>query len=333
MTIYTIIKQSLCVLLPTFESKDIVLMWMNSCVELFSKYGIHVYLCDSSISNDVLEICKSFNDLGFNNVHYLRGETWNGNNLYKVNNNTDYKVFKAELYLAAIYDYVWLLAIGKIPDINLIMDKLVTLFNNGYDVIHVDSRSDIKENTFISYDNPGLFYLNNAWEMTQYGSSIVKSSFLKKMNNEASIEKYGGSCFLHSMAIFDQCYRHRYLLCTIRLNCFRSNGQKKASGWIINKNALKIFAKHWVIANRNLPDVYNSYKSEVILSHSKYTNLFGFKNCIWLRYNENITLSKVFEYKDYWHLVTKTPFYWALFLACVPHSFISALRCLYKIIH
>ncbi len=325
--------KKICILMPTFGKQDCIdyhlKMKLAECENLGGG-NIDFWICDSTKGNEIYNIVKKYQNQGYQNLFYMRESKEPEN--HEKSKTPDYKVYMAQLELAEKYDYIWLCGDNCILNFDIIIDDVIKYTDASIDIIHFNNYvNELPLGTTIMYNDAVQFYKKDAWHLTAYGASLVASKVIKLMNNKEVLEKYYDSGFLYVMSLFEYCASNQFRAVRCQRDFHKNNPYREASGWIVNGDAFKVFAKNWVDVNYRLPNIYDEVREEAIKNHSKYSGLFTYKNCIKLRANyHNITLAKVKKYQKAISLATNTNIAWFYLCAACPSMMMRWILKIYQ---
>ena len=266
----------LSISIPTYNRSQVVNKTLSSGLEIFKKYGIDVYIYDSSDNNDTYKVVKKFIDKGFD-INYKK---------------YDSSIGIDEKTCIALKDpnseFVWLCGdavIVKEDGIKLILSEIGV----GYDILILDSK--LRNSERKECHNSKLFFKDYCWIMTLYGASVVRSDILKKFDENVIINKYGPD-FEYVCGIFDYLSSNSARILIVPFNYFIPNKLKKGSGWF--GTTFETFGVGWIKAINELPNYYNLYKNEVIKSHGTKAGLFREQSLYKLR-SKNVLNPQIYE--------------------------------------
>jgi len=315
MNTYENKEKTLAVFVPTYGRSLIIEDLLEGSLDLYAKYGIDLYIYDSSEDDDterIVSIYKEKND----NLYYVRlpSDTHSNIKAYMI-----YQKYGWE----QDYDYVWLcsdslrayeMVIQKLTDIIAVCD---------YDMLVMHPKlTDGKEEQV--YTDINHFFIDNAWKLTRYGACILNTrTMLNGVDWKYLEDKYmvpDKVNFSHLCFYFEQ---------IITLGNFRAisifvelhgSDMKKHSDW--RDSTFLVWLVYYVSAVNALPDIYVN-KITAIKKHGLYSLVFSEKNLLELRKDGILNKDVYKKYKIEWTTYSGRPFLMFFLYAMLPIKILS----------
>lgn len=288
-------KLAICI--PTYNRSDILQELIAKSFAMYQKYGIDVYIFDSSEGAETERLVERYKGI-YSNLSYIRIDPSVHSNMkvYKI-----YQHFQQNV----LYEYIWICSDSirwserVVKDVSQNLDK-------EYDLIVVNPRDVENVGTRI-YSDKNEIFLDCAWHMTQYGVSIVKlGTFLKNTDWEYLTAKYiiperinhsHVALYFEQLSMLDS---FKVLHVSVKPNDFSSSSLKDKSDW--HPYIFFVWCKCWSSMIEALPDCYHN-KDKVMKKHGVNSGILGLDSLVKLR-DENIYSLKV--YKKYKLEIEKT---------------------------
>lgn len=281
-------KLALCI--PTYNRSDMLRELITKSIAIYQIYGIDVYIFDSSEDTETEKVVEKHRGI-YSNLSYIRIDPSVHSNMkvYKI-----YQYFQQNM----LYEYIWICSDYIRWSENVVKDVCQSL-DIGYDLIVVNQR-DVENVGTRVYSDKNEFFLDCAWHMTQYGTSVVKmGTLLKKVDWKYMTERYmiperinhsHVALYFEQLSIMDS---FKALHVSVERSDYFVSILKDKSGWY--QHPFFVWCKCWSSMIEALPNCYQ-YKDKVMKKHGVNSRILGLDNLIKLR-DENIYSLKV--YKQY----------------------------------
>lgn len=260
--------------------------YLNIIIEDTLKMGVTIYIFDGSDSNNTEEVIKKYTSIEkYNNIVYNRYE----NSLER----------NKAIFFLPNEEYIWLMG-----DKYIVSPKHYSLFlsyiDKGYDILTFYNKGlESKE-----YENANELFRDCAWFMTHHGSTIIKKSLVCEVYIDYI--KSADIAFLFSMLYFEA--MNPISIKGVFLNIEDLNLVSKyttISGALTSPEKFwSVWAVNWPNAVMALPEYYNEYKQEVILSHDYWVGFF--RRVLNARGQNRLNLKAFLKYRKQIKIVTKT---------------------------
>lgn len=290
------VKLAVCI--PTYNRPKVVEEFLDKISFRYWHHGFDIYIYDSSENNQTELIVRSRINV-YEKLHYIKVDS-------KIHSNLKvYNIFK-EFGDSLKYDYLWVCT-DAISWSERVLESVDEHMRQGYDLI-IPSQRDVEHIGNKEYTDENALFLDCAWHMTLYGSTILKiSSMLTKVNWDELIEKYMvPECINHSHVAFyfekiKKIDHWRAIHLSFSNNDMKVSSLRKVSGW--QKETFYVWCHCWPTMIRKLPDTYR-YKSEVIKKNGINSLVLTYSNLRDLR-KENILNREIYRsYKNEWNQLT-----------------------------
>ncbi len=296
-------KGELAVCIPTYCRKAIVEELLKTNMELFLKYGIDVYIYDSSDDDHTQLLVETWQKIYFN-LYYVRFPPELHSNM-KV-----YKIFqKYSLYKD--YDYLWVCS-DSIRWAEEVIIQVKNQLANGYDMIVINYR-DESHSGEKEYCDPVFFAKECGWHLTLYGATVLNThTMLENVNWKELQKKYNKPervnhshvCFYLEQIAALKKFSAKCL--NYPRKVLMSTSLKRHSTW--RKETFYVWGYCFPDAINALPQYYRkSVKKEIIKKNGKYGDVLDACNLLALRADGLYDMEIYKEYKKDWHALTDVP--------------------------
>lgn len=315
------------VVIPTYNRRECIKLLIDECINQYCGNLFSFEVHDSSQTEDTREIVLQSGKISY--YHY------------EPDINGDEKTMRALQNVKT--QYVYLLGDGILIDFNRLEKALYKNCFYKYSILGLIPNNWIKRYKYLlahateqSNDvyvwKSAKEYLNDAfWYLTLYGASIVEKKVF--IDNEY-IEKFAeiNSPFRYICSVFSGLAKETFMGCLLSTKDYmHSNPQKKASGWIVGGQAIKIFCYQYYESVSLLPSIYQSQRKEFLFSHNKRTRLFIGKSLLRLRATKNITFSIIKDYYPYIKITIPLFHRVAMYsMLLVPYKLLEVMYKVYK---
>lgn len=248
--LYFVRKKKLCIIVPTYNRRDVIKIWIEYFAEEYACYGVDLIIYDSSDNSEIEELIKK---CGKKNVFYYRYSV-----VPKFPNAIDEKVRDAYFYAHTKYKYVWICRDRSIPKIKNIYSAFLDMMDKDKDALYVYphwSNTKLKGD-YTSHCEFIIQYGN----MTSLGAIIYSSRILAEMLEMCPVTKLG---LWTPDALFHVIAGRKFCVGFIKDDNFYYIPYTNSSFWIKNGSSDKLWLELWPQIVNNLPDVYNCVKSEL----------------------------------------------------------------------
>lgn len=300
-------KKQLLITIPTRNHPQYIRFYLAKVLMNARKYGVDIYISDSSDDDLTKDIVENKIKQGFDNLFYRR---------YPVETPAEDKM-KAALINTG-YDYNWLCGDGIVVNLDKTMDIVLKEMQKDRDVIVF---SFFKEHDFYKeFDDP-IKMLPLAWNpMSLYGGVIYKGDLFTEEEWDALFEKYGEN--VHFTGIFEHFLNRGSLNAVeIKTDFFIPNPYKKEATWVVGGRVLETEIDIMPYNAMDLPKEFDSVKPIAKRLFAENGNTFSKKNSWKLREYDNLTLKKVWKYRKKLRDITGNSWLWFAFVALVPKKF------------
>lgn len=309
-------KLAICI--PTYNRPEVIREFVEKHVNRYMQHHFDTIVYDSSENHQTEEIVKAAM-AQCPSLFYARVDSSIHSNM-KV-----YNIFK-EFGYALKYDYLWVCG-DAVSWSDLVLNSVCKCLIQEYDVI-IPNHHDVEKLGTKEYNDKNEFFLDCAWQMTYYGTTILKvSSMLTGVDWDSLIKKYMvPECINHSHVAF---YFEKLNIMkqwkAIHLSFSEKDiivsALKKSSGW--QKETFYVWCYCWPEMIYRLPVEYPiSDKRKVIKKNGFNSNILAYPNLKILRRDRVLTKEIYREYKKEWHNLTSVPRLAIWFLATIPPEWV-----------
>lgn len=317
-------KHKLCLIVPTANRPHDINFYLETVGEQFYNCGIDLIIYDSSSDDSVEKIVTKFIKIGYENIFYKRYEGFfDGISI-------DEKVISAYKEYLSNYEYIWICRDGFVVNILEIYNYMYLLCQQDYDLMIFYTQFQDYENLgWRIYTEPRSLFRDNCRHMAILGTTIVSSTLIKKIIAECPIDKEKNYGLWQPIAFFQYLHDKQFKAINAVMNCYSPNAYATASSfWNKKGKALWQWANRWYNMVTMLPEVYDSYKSEVLHIEMADFHPFDMPQLFIMRANGGLTICKIRENRRYITHVSKTPLWKFYFVAALPKFLIR-----YKLEH
>lgn len=306
------IKRAVCI--PTYRRPEVIEEFIEKHMERYSRLQFDVFIYDSSEDTQTETIVKKWMPQ-YASLHLIRIDSSVHSNM-KV-----YNIFR-EFGNAQNYDYLWVCG-DAVSWSDNVLHEVEHCMHQGYDII-VPNHHDVEKLGTKEYTDKNQFFLDCAWQVTYYGTTILKvSTMLTDVDWDALIEKYAvpDSINLSHVAFYFEKINTMKHWHAIHLSFLESDiivsPLKKASGW--KQETFHVWCHCWPETINKLPREYKNKKA-VIRKNGANSNILSHQNLKVLR-SEGLLNREIYKYyKKKWHSLTTVPRLTIWFLSLVPQK-------------
>lgn len=305
-------RPSLAIIIITANRKESVAYWLQLAGEAAAECAIDIIVYDSSVNMETQQFCQQFEQKGFQNIFY---DKYDG--AYD-KLSIDQKLISAYKKYASRYDYLWAVRDGLVVNIKGVFPALYALMKQNYDLIVLDEQSrDIYHHGNQTYTNCVKLFLEQCQQMTILGVTILKSSHVSKMLEEVPLDQEKNYAIWQPMAYLtyfaDKPFHAASWVGPLWLPALRQN---TSSFW--HKRVLWQWGERWYKAISSLPNIYDSYKAQVMKFELIDCKPFSVSFLVYLRQSGWLNWREVHRYAPYLPTVSKTPLWLIYLIACIP---------------
>jgi len=309
-------KKTLAMFVPTYNRSLIINELFDENLFLYAKYDIDLYIYDSSEDDETDKIVKTFQN-NFENLYYVRLPSDMHTNVKA------YKIFQKYSWVRD-YDYIWLCNDIKrfYPEtISGLMDIIST---SVYDIIILDQYRIASANNR-EYSDINQFFIENTWQLTNFGTSLLKTStMLDGVNWGYLTEKY---CVTDKVNFSHVCFYFEQIL---SLNSFKAieystwwygTRLKEHSGWY--DSVFLVWLEYFPSAINALPNVYKN-KKKAIKNHGKYSTVFSDRYLLGFKKDKILNIEIYKQYRKRWKMYSSKPMIKFFLYSILPTNILSS---------
>ena len=290
--------------MPTCNRAKLVDEVLKKCISMFEKYGIDVYIYDSSSDDETEKIAKK--NSKYKNLYYRRMP-------YKTYGFDKIKLMFMGVDFNKDYDYIWLIKDRVYPSEEIIT-RIIDAADNNPDAIFLRAieTTHTVDLTDDHYVDPVKFYHDWAWLVTSWDCTLLnRKNILCDLNWDKIMDKYSTDntlCYPIVAILFTKLAESK--------KCNISVLMAEKSNTIINipinksidDDVFRVWGYNWHYANMNLPDIYNDEKEFVIKSGTSLPWIIGDQlRLMEIWKNGCLTDDKLECVKDIWSEISNIP--------------------------
>lgn len=310
---------------PTYNGATAV----NNIIESFitSKHHKNCLLSihDSSPNDETKDVVALFLEKGLVDEANLRYFRYDAN--INVDDKTLIAIKKAEAEYAYLIGDGWLTNLDYIFDSNILMknDDVICVYNDNIDLYRKHYQKNMQQ--LASINNRDEFYKFNYWYLILYSSSIISQKVVSRINQHDMILKFAGYGFIYPTSIVyatDKNFKFSIYLGPIAYQ----NDAKKVSGWVKNKEALKIWCKHLVLTLETIPNEIMSedVKEHIIQTTGKRTRILTLSSLFRFKLSDNFTWKLYKKYKYYFKMTKGCSILGTYLILLFPSCILKSIR-------
>lgn len=296
-------RGGLAVCVPTYQRADVVEELLKTSMDLYLKYGVDVYIYDSSDDEKTKLLVERWKEM-YSNLYYVQFPS-------KLHSNMKvYKIFQ-KYSLHKDYDYLWVCS-DSIRWAEEVIRQVNIQLGNGYDMIVVNYR-DKEHLGDREYHDPVVFAKECGWHLTLYGAAILNTHTMlqevdwkelhRKYNRPERVNHSHVCFYLEKISVLKN-FSAKHL--SIPKWELTASALKKFSGW--RNDTFYVWGYCFPDAINALPDYYNKrIKKAIIKKNGKYSGVFDIQNLIALRADEVYDIEIYKEYEKEWSILTDIP--------------------------
>lgn len=258
-------KSQIAFCIATYRHADIINEVFGIYAELYKKYGIDIYVYDSSEDDDTARVVKEYQNLGCDNIFYIRIDP---------KDNVDEKLIKifSGYGLNKEYQYIWPVKDRTIISEVAIQNILLEVEKN-FDAIMLGwykypgiwecggEKREIYNDADLFFDAWG--WLASSLDVTLFSyNSLLKNIDWKNFKEKYFFDNHNG--FDHYTVLFDRLANLKKV--NVRVlsgeGIFIQNPKQTGSSW--EEQVFHVWPVCFAQVTRAFPDCYNAYKEKVI---------------------------------------------------------------------
>ena len=255
----------LSIVIPTYERVESLRINLPSILEDASQFSIAVYISDDSHSEDVAACCSELKKT-YGNIFYMKNQSRLGH---------DGNFLAALRYGNA--EYTWILGDRAALRKGAIKTLFGVINRNEFDIISVNKVGrNINFDTGY-YDNSLTVFKKFGWHLTYTGATVYSR---RVVNKSFQFDLDSSKNFPQVALIFNYLSGH----CSFFwINDLLVEGVASTQSYWTS-NAFSVFIEDWENVISRLPEIYSAeLKDDIMLAHSRNTQLFSFKFIMKLR--------------------------------------------------
>ena len=307
------------IVIPTYNRPECIKEYMEHLEKFYGKYDFGVYVVDSSPNLATAMIIKKYKFVRYEKI----------DSSINVDEKTIYCLKKS------IGEFVFLCGDGYALNVDRIFQTIK--FDNSTDIYAIyDDRWSKKRTKYVYhlnkffYNDKIQFFIDHFGMLTLYGGSIINKRLVEKINMEYVVKKYAGHNFIYPCTLAE--YSNGKFEVAIS-NYLEIINKKKYPGWIVNKEAVRVWAESFCHSVDCLLGIVTKKDiRKIIKNNFKQNDFFSVKGLIWLRTTDNYSLRILIKYKKYLNRVLCCNRFFAFLIAIFPKKIFIKLRKIYQTI-
>ncbi len=316
-------KNSLCILIPTYNRSDTVNYYLEHKLDEFKKHHFDVIIYDSSSNHYTENITQKYINMGYSFLKYVYYED-PADDLYGTQ-----KVRDALVECAENYEYVWLCGDTTMLLLEEYQCELFKLLEHKYDVIHIyPNNHGIRSQNDMDYK---LFLEQFYWSMTHWCSFILSKRIIREMNKWMT--KYLAMHYVSVVvfAVFASLAEENFKIAYINKDVYKYTPFRTTATSYVKKDILRGYAEVINVGINNLPREYDEVKHIAKKGFSANTGLFSWQGAVDLRADGNLTMKQMQKYGKHLSQVTDVPVGWYYFWSMIPQKIAMKLSNSYDV--
>lgn len=310
------LKMALVVI--TENQSELVESMLRRSAEDLLVCGVDLIIYDSSKNDRTHAATVNYQLDGYSHIFYKRYPGGPGGRLEEK--------IRAAYREHLDYDYIWLFRPDLVPTVSKIYQELLSFTEDGMEYIAIDGvcRNKYRYCTK-KYDNCGEFFGDNSTRLSVIGTSILKSTFVRRMLDLQPL-KQEDSGFWMPMAALRQLAEEKMVKAGLMVtNAFEYNGDAFRTSFF-KENSLQLWGKNWYYAVMNLPEVYALTKTTAVRVQMPDMHPFHLESMMALRLRSEFNLRIYRQWKQRLAQISDTSKWKFYFIATCPKCMIRGLQ-------
>jgi abequosyltransferase len=310
------INKILSITIPTFNRANFLDYSLSVHVPIAQEYSVPIYISDNASTDNTFDIVARWKK-EYDYIYYSRNEDNKGPDIN----------FEIAFQLPSS-EYIWL--IGDTSFISQdVFRSTVEHCKNNYDLIILNDSGRVKNLKSQLICDSNFLLSRLGWHSTQLACIIYN----KRVVKNANFFRFHNTRFIHVGIVFEYLASQKDLIVwwesDLSIGNLKIHNYEKAS-W--QKDTFDIWIRKWPNFVFSLPALYKlDNKLEMIQSHNRLTNIFGFKSLIFLRGEGFYSMSHFLFYNKYFKIALgKYSIFKFLFVALLPSISIRVAFKVYK---
>lgn len=299
-------KQIACCI-PTFNHPQVIKAVLGECASVYQKYGVDIYIYDSSTDKETKNIVEAFVREGFKNLYYIELDPSVGFDEKMIMLFSGYG-------LKYNYKYIWPVkdrSYVKEITLQIVMEEA----EKGHDAILLTAGWGDCSNEIAGekvYHRKEAFYADWGWLATSMDVTLFCiEGLLKGTDWERFRDRYffdGENLFDHFTVLFHGLAQKEHISVGVICGAASEICSVDIARSTSIRDIFKIWGKLWIEINNALPACYEEYKAMIIYQATNLTWLFGsHTHLVELRQQGILTEQVYEEIKDRWEQLSSVP--------------------------
>lgn len=259
-------EKKLCIVIPTYNSPDIIHGYLSSAAEYYASFGIDVIIYDSSENDETAQVVSKWQKIVGERLHFNKVQMTDMNSM-------DQKVMQAYKTYASQYEYVWVVRNRSGILLNNCAVNLLNAMKKKPDMIVVANtwESPNKKENAVYKDCKKLFE-EQFNPMTVLGGTIVKGSFIQAVMEQEPLDMVKNYGLWQPIAFFHYISDKPFLAISITGHIFQYHADAlKGSFWL--KNLMYQWVERFYVMLDELPVIYKDSLYQILLDWTNQYHL------------------------------------------------------------
>lgn len=306
--------KKLCICIPTYKRPECLEHILCTSVEWVKEYDVDYFICDTSSTNETMNVIDAYNGLYGSHLIYRRLAD------YK-DKTTDLKVAECFRELVDYYEYIHLCGDGLVLQLPGYFALLDGALEEGFDIVHFNPSLQKERNVYSS----GLeFAKENGWYATYYGATTTSSRLINKANYDSLLNNLRNTGFMYWFGMLTAVASDNEKIIAFNTFPLTNNPFKPTNSSYQPGKFVNFWVTGWTKVIDALPAYYNEIKPLLKRDMGKHGHLYNRSNLVKLRLSDNLEWSQVRGLKSQFKQVADTPYYLISLVSLTPKS---VIRC------
>ncbi len=301
------IEKEIAYCIPTYNRPDIMEQVLGKFLPILQNKGMDIYIYDSSVNKETLNIVENFIQKGIKNLYYVRIDPG-------IEVDEKLIMLLSGYGLQYSYNYIWMVkdrCYVEEETLKVILEET----KKGYDAIFLSSgyadRPD-KEANSIVYLQREKFYADWGWLASSMNCTLFRvESLLAGMDWNEFRDRYffdGVNLFEHFTVLFHGLAQKESVSVGVICGEVSKFGEINIGEDYWTRERFQVWGKLWMEINNAFPSCYDEYKADVIHRATNLSWLFGsHTQLVKFRKQGTLTEQDYEEMKDRWPLLSSVP--------------------------
>lgn len=293
--------------IPTYNRPDIIKKVLENFIPISQKKSVDIYIYDSSVNEETLNIVEKFIQKGIKNLYYVRIDPG-------IEVDEKLIMILSGHGLQNSYKYIWMVkdrCYAGEETLKVVLEES----EKGHDAIFLSAGYADCPNEAVNskvYLQKEGFYADWGWLASSMNCTLFHvESLLAGMDWDEFRDRYffdGQNLFEHFTVLFHGLAQKEYasigVICGEVSKFLEIDVEKNY--W--TEERFKVWGKLWMEINNALPSCYEEYKAAVIYQATNLSWLFGSHTHLVKLRRQGILTEQVYEeMKDRWTMLSSVP--------------------------